>query len=70
MTSTIHIGSVPAGPEHPPVIIAEMSGNHDGNLGKALDIVRAVADSGAQILKLQTYKADTITIDADRKSVV
>lgn len=65
MTSTIHIGSVPAGPEHPPVIIAEMSGNHDGNLGKALDIVRAVADSDAQILKLQTYTADTITIDAD-----
>jgi len=63
--NTITIDSVPVGPEHPPVIIAEMSGNHDGSLQRALDIVRAVADSGAQMLKLQTYTADTITIDSD-----
>src|SRR5262245_48929242 len=62
---TIHIGPVPVGPEHPPVIIAEMSGNHGGSLDRALDIVRAVADSGAQLLKLQTYTADTLTIDSD-----
>jgi N-acetylneuraminate synthase len=43
-----------------------MSGNHNGSLERALAIVDAVADSGAQGLKLQTYRADTITIDCDR----
>ncbi|HEY1487432.1 MAG TPA: pseudaminic acid synthase [Micromonosporaceae bacterium] len=62
---TIHLGSVPVGPGHPPVIVAEMSGNHDGSLQRALSIVRAVADSGAQMVKLQTYTADTLTIRSD-----
>jgi N-acetylneuraminate synthase len=42
-----------------------MSGNHNGSLPRALDIVRAVADSGAHAVKLQTYTADTITLDVD-----
>ncbi|TWE12112.1 pseudaminic acid synthase [Rudaeicoccus suwonensis] len=61
----IQIGKHRIGPAHEPFIIAEVSGNHDGSLDKALDIVRMVADAGAHAVKLQTYKPETITIDSD-----
>lgn len=59
------IGTRTIGQDHPPFIIAEMSGNHNQSLERALEIVDAAADSGAHALKLQTYTADTMTLDID-----
>ncbi len=62
---SVQIAQHSGGEEARPLVVAEMSGNHNGDLGRALAIVDMVAESGAQALKLQTYRADTITIDAD-----
>src|SRR5476649_1958202 len=64
MTS-FKIGERLIGADAPPFIIAEMSGNHNQSLEVALQIVEAAAKAGAHALKLQTYTAETMTLDLD-----
>jgi len=69
-TDVIKIANRSIGSEYPPFIIAEMSGNHNQSLDKALAIVDAAADAGAHCIKLQTYTADTMTLNIDREDFV
>ena len=63
MKEEIKIGSFVISDDHKPFIIAEMSGNHNQSLDRALAIVDAAAEAGAHAIKLQTYTADTITVE-------
>ena len=58
------------GAKYQPFIIAEMSGNHNQSLDRALAIVKAASQSGAHALKLQTYTADTLTLNSKSKDFV
>lgn len=62
---TIEIDGRIIGENMPPYIIAEMSANHNGNLERAFDIIIKAKESGADAVKLQTYTADTITLNCD-----
>jgi pseudaminic acid synthase len=55
------------GKGHPPYIIAELSANHNGSLERAFETIKAAHESGAHAIKIQTYTADTMTIDCDRE---
>ena len=63
MVPAIKIGRFSISADQDPFVIAELSGNHNHELGRALELVKAAAEAGAHALKLQTYTADTMTID-------
>lgn len=63
---TFEINGRPIGKNHPPYVIAELSANHNGSLKRALELIDAAAATGADAVKIQTYRADTITLDSDR----
>lgn len=67
MNRAFEIEGIKIGDNYPPFIIAEMSGNHNQSLDRALKIVEEAAKTGAHALKLQTYTADTMTLNLDNK---
>jgi N-acetylneuraminate synthase len=65
VSTTIEIAGRPIGRDHEPYVICELSGNHNGSLDRALDLLDAAAATGADAVKIQSYTPDTITIDHD-----
>ena len=70
MTRTIRIGDREVGPGAPVFIIAELSANHHGDLERAKRLIRIAGEAGADAVKLQTYTADSMTIDSDAPAFV
>jgi len=67
MTGFVEINGRRIGPGYPAYIVAEMSANHDQDFDKAVEILRAAKEAGADAIKLQTYTPDTLTIDCNNE---
>lgn len=67
-TKPIIIDGRTVGPDSPPYVICELSGNHNGSLDRALELIDAAAETGCDAIKIQTYTPDTMTIDSDLPS--
>lgn len=66
----IHLGSLVVGDGHPVCVVAELAGNHGGDFEKALRMVEAAAEAGADAVKLQTFSPDGITMKSDRPEFI
>ena len=66
MKKTITINKTKIGENYPPYVIAEMSANHNGNINDAFQIIKKAKKSGANAVKIQTYKPNTITIKSEK----
>lgn len=70
MKKEFKIGSTMVGENHPCFCVAEMSGNHLKDYDRAVEIIHAAKEAGADAIKLQTYTADSLSVDSDRECFV
>ena len=66
----MQIGNFKIDANSPVFIIAELSANHNGSIDTAIETIRAAKRAGADCIKLQTYTADTITLDSDKDDFI
>lgn len=66
----VAIGPFRIGSNHPPFIVAELSANHHGSLARALQLATLAKEAGAHAFKLQTYRAETITLDSQEEAFI
>lgn len=64
------IGEIEVGRNHEPLIVAELSGNHNQSIDRAIQLIEAAAEAGARAVKFQTYTADTMTLNLDQGEFV
>lgn len=67
MNKFIEIAGRKIGADFPPYIIAELSANHNGDINTAFRLIEIAKESGADAIKIQTYRPDTITIDCNKE---